>query len=334
MHKLKYIYLIACAFFLSGKLNAQGMLGEQIGRLINDALFYSDKYVSPATDAAVYQSASGWMTSPRERKQWDVTLSLHANVFYVPQQDRTFQINNSDLTFFALREGTSAMVPTALGNDYQVELIGQLGDDEIKIESPEGVDMEVVAYPYIQGSLAVGFGTEVILKYSPEVKFRERIFQVYGAGIKHNFSRYFSSLSDKKIHLAALAAYSREDVTSNFLDVNTAYGTLGINTIKGLVSTWQIQVNGSKEFGRFEAMAGLLVNTSKIKYEVAGSRGTIENIVPIREVLNEGLKRNYKTRTNFIGEVSLAYNMGHFDLQAILAFDKFINNNISLQYTF
>lgn len=319
---------------MTGKLHAQSELGEQIGRLVNDALFYSDKYVTPATDAAVYQSASGWMSSPKERKLWDVTLAVHANVFYVPQSDRTFQINNSDFTFFQLEDGTTATVPTALGNDYQVYLTGQLGDDEIRIESPEGVDMEVVGYPYFQGSVALWYGTEVIIKYSPEVKFRERKFQVYGAGIKHNISRYFAGLSEKKIHLAALVAYSRENVTSNFLDVTTDYGTLGLNTIRGLVDTWQVQVNGSKEFGRFEAMAGFLVNTSEIKYEVAGNRGTIENIVPIREVLNNGLKRNYKTRVNYIGEASIAYNMGHFNLQAIIAFGKFVNNNISLQYTF
>lgn len=334
MRKLKYLYLLAPMFLFVQGMKAQSNLGEQIGRLINDALFYSDAYLSPATDAAVYQSASGWMTSPRERKLWDVTLSLHANVFYVPQRDRTFQISNSDLTFFQLEHGQSATVPSALGNEYQLYLKGQLGNDEIEIESPRGIDMEVVSYGYLQGSLAVGLGTELIIKYSPEIKLTKTIFQVYGAGIKHNFSRYFTDLQEKKIHLAILGAYSRESVTSNFLDVTTDYGTLGINTIKGMVKTWQLQVNGSKEFGKFEAMAGFLVNRSEIKYEVAGSRGTIEDIVKIREVLNNGLKKNYKMRTNYIGEASVAYNMGHFSVQAILAFGKFVNNNVSLQYTF
>jgi hypothetical protein len=335
MHKHTFIKLTALAFlFFTGKVNAQSEIGEQIGRLIDDALFYSDKYVSPATDAAVYQSASGWMTSPEKRQLWDVTVSLHANVFFTPKRDREFVINNSDLTFFQLEEGTSATVPTALGNDYQVYLSGTLGDDEIRIENPEGVDMEVVGYPYLQASVALWKGTELVVKGSPKVKFREREFRVYGVGVKHNFSQYFSSMEEKKIHLAALVAYSREDVTTKFLDIKTDYGTLGFNSIRGTVDTWQGQVNASKEFGRFEAMAGLIVNTSEIKYEVNGEKGSIEEIIPVQSILNKRLEEIYKTRVNAIGEASLLYDMGAFDVQALLAFGKFISSNVSLQYTF
>jgi hypothetical protein len=334
-HKQNIIKLTIAAFLLlTGRASAQGEVAEQLGHLIDDALFYSDKYVTPAVDAAVYQSASGWMATPKKRELWDVTVAVHANVFFTPKRDREFMIDNSDFTFFQLENGTSAIVPTALGNDYQVYLIGQLGDDEIRIENPEGVDMEVVGYPYLQASAALWYGTEVIVKISPRVKFRERDFRVYGAGIKHNFSQYFSSLEEKKVHLAALVSYSKEDVSTNFLDINTSYGNLGFTRIQGTVDTWQLQLNGSKEFGKFEVMAGFLINTSDIEYKVGGPKGSIEEIIPVQDVLNKRLEEIYKTRINYIGEASLSYNMGHFDVQAILAFGKFVNSNISLQYSF
>jgi len=232
-------------------------------------------------------------------------------------------------------EQSSATVPTAIGNDYQVKLVGVLGeDDQIELATPEGVNMEVLAYPYFQGAVGVGFGTEVILKYSPKVQFRKRDFQVFGAGIKHNVSRYFAGLEEKNIHIAGLVAYYRENVSSTFLDINTDYGTLGLTRIDGNVNTWQFQVNGSKEFGKWEVMGGIIVNTSDIEYEVGGPRGTIEDIIKVQDVVNTRLKEIYKTQVSAIGEASLAYHLGRFTVQGIFSFGKFVNGNTSLQYSF
>ena len=95
---------------------------QQVSLFLNDAVLYSDKYITPATDAAVYQASSGWMTSPKKRKLFDVPLAINTNVFFVPHRDRSFQINKSDFSFFSIQNAngenvTSATVPTALGSD-------------------------------------------------------------------------------------------------------------------------------------------------------------------------------------------------------------------------
>lgn len=307
---------------------------QQIGHLINDALFFSDQYVTPATDAAVYQSTSGWVRSPKAKKLYEVSFGLHANVFFTPQRDREFDIYNTDFEFFQLEAGDYATVPSALGNDDQVYLVGMLGDSEVRLESPEGIDMETVAYPYLQGGIGLWAGTELIVKYSTRVKLKKSEYQVYGIGLKHNLSQYFKKLEEQKVFFSVMAAYSNEDVSFNFLDIQTDYGTLGINTINGIVDTWQFQLNGSKEWGRWEAMGGFIVNTSDVKYKVGGEKGSIENLLPLQDVLNKRLESIYKTRMNYIGEMAIKYNIGNFDIQTMLAFGKFANTNISLYYTF
>ena len=307
---------------------------EDIGHLLNDALFFSDKYITPATDAAVYQAASGWMTSPKKRKLWDVTLGLHSNVFFVPKRDRNFEIKNSDFTFFEIEGANSATVPTALGDDSQVYLVGDLDGEEIRLKTPEGINQETVFYPYLQGSVGLWFGTEAIVKYSPKTKLKKGDYQVYGFGLKHNFSQYFKSLEAKKIHLAGLIAYSKEDISFDFITIPTQYGSLGINRLNGLVDTWQFQVNGSKEFRNFELMAGLIVNTSDFKYVVGGERGEIEDVIPLQEILNKKLEEIYKTKTNVIGEISGRYQIKKVFLQPVIGFGKFVNTNFSVQYEF
>ena len=324
--------VFAATLLFTGRVVAQTEQLEQVGHLLNDALFFSDQYVTPVTDAAVYQSISGWIRTPKKPELWDVGFSLHTNIFFTPQRDRTFTISNSDFSFFHLQEGASATVPTAVGNDYQVNLIGYLGNSEVKLKTPEGIDMKTVAYPYLQGSLGLWYGTEFVVKYSPEVKLKKSNYQVYGFGLKHNISQYFDSLTAKKIHVAVLAAYSKEDVSFNFLDIRTDYGTLGINRINGLVDTWQFQGSGSKEFGNWEAMGSFMVTSSSIKYKVSGETGSIENIIPFQATVNQRLKEIYKTRVNYIGEAAIKYTIGNFNVQTILAFGKFVNTNVSLQY--
>ena len=328
--------LFAVFLFFTGRAAAQSndVAIQQLGHLINDALFYCDQYVSPATDAAIYQASSGWVTSPKKKDLWKVSLGLHTNVFFTPGSDRHFDINNSDFEFFQLEEGSTADVPSSLGGDHQVYLIGTLGESPVTLETPEGMNMEVVAYPYLQGSIALWGGTELIAKYSTYVRLKKSDYQVYGFGIKHNLSQYFPSLEANKTYFSVLAGYANEDVSFSFLDISTDYGTLGISTINGIVDTWQFQLNGAKEFGRWEAMGGFIVNTSHVKYKVGGKKGTIEEILPLQDVLNLRLEEIYKTRVNYIGEAAIKYNLGNFNIQTILAFGKFVNTNISVYYIF
>jgi len=326
MKKLVFLFLLVSN--ISFSQTAQEL--EDLGHLINDALFFSNKYITPAADAAVYQATSGWVSSPKKRKLWDVTLGIHFNAFLVPNKDRQFVINNSDFTFFHIENASSATVPTALGNNDQVNLIGLLGTTPVSLKTPEGVNEEVVLYPHFSGSVALWYGTELVVKYAPKTNLKKGDYQVYGFGFKHNFDQYFKALQTKKINLAGLVCYSNEDISFDFINPQTSIGTLGINRISGLVNSWQLQFSASKEYKRFEIIAGIIANVSDVKYEFTGSSGDTN----IQDLFNERLKEIYKTRTNFLGEVSCRYKINKMYLQSTFAFGKFVNSNIALQYEF
>jgi hypothetical protein len=307
---------------------------EQIGFFLKDAIYFSDQYLTPATKAAVYQSSSNWMTSAKKSKRWDATVSLHTNVFFVPKNDRSFTINQSELVFFQIENQTSATIPSALGNGDQATLVGQLDNNEIRLKTPKGIDKETIVYPYIQGALGIGYGTEIIAKYSTKVKLKRGNYQVYGIGIKQNLSQYLQYLQSKKWNLAVLTAYSKEDFSFDFLNATSSFGTLGINQISGLVDTWQLQCNLSKEYKKWEFMGAVIGNISNFKYKLTGEKGEIEDTIPFQFIVNESLKEIYKTKTVFLGEVSCRYQISKLYLQTAFAFGKFANTNISIQYEF
>lgn len=337
MHKMNkaakfFLFLLVIA---TNQLKAQNTeVFEQIGYLLNDALFYSNKYITPATDAAVYQASSGWMTSAKKKKLGEVTFGVNANLFFVPKSDRTFVISNNDLQFFSIEGQNNVEVPTALGNNDQYYLTGNLGDSEVRLKSPEGINEETVFYPYAQAGVGLWYGTELLVKYSPKTKLKKGDYQVYGAALKHNIDQYFSENFNKTIHLSALVAYSREDLNFDFVDIQSDYGSLGINSLGSAVDTYQVQVNISKTHKNLEVLWGMIFNVSDFNYKFGGEKGTIENIIPLQDILNERMKDLSKTKRNLIGEFSGRYQFSKFFVQGTLAFGKFVNTNVSLQYEF
>ena len=321
--------------FCNSKLMAQTpSIDPAIGDLIQDAIFFTDLYITPAADAAVYQAASSWVNTPQKADLWDFTIGIHMNTFFVPKSDRSFRLNNSDLSFFQIQGQESALTPTALGSDDYVTLKGVLGGSDVILKSPEGVDREVVIYPYIQGSLGVGFGTEVITKFSPQVTLKNVEYQVLGFGLKHSISQYFKTMESNNYFISALVAYAQEDLTVNFLDVETQYGNLGFNALNSLIDTWQFQINASKKWKKFELSSGIITNSSSFEYKVKGKKGQIEEILPLQDVLNNELKSIAERKFNCIGEVSGRLDFNHFFVQTTIAFGKFVNSNISIQYQF
>lgn len=336
MHKAVTTLGLIMAFLFTQKSEAQTSPQDiqQIGYLLSDALLYSQQYIVPATYAAVYQASAAWVMSPKKRKKWDVNLGLHTNIFFVPKADRTFQIQNSDFQFFEIEGATSATVPTALGNDNQVYLVGELGGEQVRFKTPEGINQETVIYPYLQGGIELPYGFEFIARYSTKTKLKRGDYQVYGFGLKHNFSQYFSKMEDNKIYFSVAAIYSKEDISFDFLDINTAYGNLGINNLNGLVDTFHFQLSASKEFKRFELITNFILNHSAFEYVVSGNKGSIEEVFPVQNIINGLLKRVAKDKTNILGEISGRYQISKIYLQSSIAFGKFVNGNIGVQYQF
>ncbi len=333
----KFFFLFLLVSNISFSQSVQEL--EAFGRLLNDAIFYCDRYITPASDASIYQASSGWVTSPKKRKLWDVTLGLNNNVFFVPKADRSFEIKNSDFSFFSIYDSnwapvSSATVPTTLGNNQQYNLVGNIGASQVYLQTPQGVNAEQVYYYHLTGSVALWYGTEFVVKYSPITKLKSGNYQVYGYGLKHNIDQYFKTLIKNKINMSGLVCFSNENISFDFIPPATNNGPdLGINEINGLVDTWQFQYNVSKEFKRFEIMCGIIANISDIKYKFTGDVPPGQAI-PFQAIFNEKIKDIYKTKTNYLGEVSCRYKINKVFLQSTFAFGKFVNSNFAVQYEF
>lgn len=306
---------------------------QQIGYLLEDALLYSNKFFTPAADAAVYQATSSWVHSAKRKKLWEVHAGLHFNVFKVPSSDRTFTIQNTDFKFFHLENGAaSAVVPTALGNDEQLFLVGDLDGQPVRLKTPEGINKEYNTYPYLDASIGLPLGSELLTRISFKTNLKHGNYYVYGFGLKHNLSQYFPKLEKKNIFLAVTSFYSKEEIGFDFLDITTSFGNLGLNNINNEVDTFHFQFSASKQFKKVELIGSFICNTSMFNYTVSGEKGTIEETIPVQDVVNKLLDTIEKRKNNYVGEIAANYNLGKFTILSSLAFGKFVNANIGVQY--
>ncbi len=101
-----------------------------------------------------------------------------------------------------------------------------------------------------------------------------------------------------------------------------------------MVDTYHFQLSVSKEFKRFELITNLIVNQSKFQYVVSGEKGSIEEVIPIQSVINGLLERIAKDKTNVLAEISGRYQISKIYLQSSIAFGKFANANVGVQYQF
>ncbi len=328
----KIILIVFLVCFFQAKAQTGTQL-QQVGYLLEDALLYSKQYIIPATDGAVYQASGAWNHSNKKRKTWDLSMGINVNMFNVPKTDRTFVINNSDFKFFQIENGgTSATVPTAMGNDNQIYLVGDLDGQQIRLKTPQGINQQFVVYPYLDINLALPYGTELITRTSTNTKLKKGYYQVYGYGLKHNLNQYFPNLTAKNIFFSISSYYSKEDIGFDFLDVKTNFGNLGINQINGLVDTFHFQFSASKQWGNVEVLGNFICNTSKFNYKVSGEKGTIESVFPIQSIINTLLDSIEKDKVNVMGELAANYQSDRFSFLSAITFGKFVNLNFGVQY--
>ncbi len=332
-------------FFLFGYslVFSQFVDQDQVNNLLTDLTNYSKNYISPASESIVYQAASGWMMSPKKKDNWQFTMGIHTNIFVTPQKNRQFNISNNDLLFFELYDfednplSGNISVPTVLGSTTDVYLTGDLdvfGNPQRVSLKMDGVNQEVIIYPYLQGALALPYGFELIGKFSFKNRLKRGEYQVYGVGLQYNLSQHFKQW--KNFNLATQLIYNNEFISVDFVQSYKSEIDVGLRSFNTTAHSFQWAMSASKEFGKFEIIAGFLYNQSNFEHYFLGERVSIMGVeADFIEIFNDRLDTFTKKQTLWIAETSTRYQFAtHWYAQTTLSFGQLFNSNLGVQYVF
>ena len=332
--KRKAIPCIAFLFLFPVITAAQNTYLTDVEDFLIDMLLISNKYVSPAAEAAVYQSTGSWYSSAKSLELFEVDVSLHVNALPVSNAQKSFTVNDSDFIGLDIRDAESAQVPTALGGETSVFYDFTLGGDDYELQTFEGANQQVFYYPYLQGSIGLWRQTELTLQYVPEVKIDASGYKTFGGAIKHNISQYWlgDNQDSQALQVAVQVAYSLFD-SKVFFDGFEVTSTDQNQEALAVINSLTVDANAvtgqliaSKRVNKFEFVGAFAVSQNKFTYTMGGDGDFLIGL------LNDAFTALKDNSFMMRGNIGVNYHMHNWYVASNITIGKFLNTNFSVHY--
>lgn len=176
------IMLISLATFSQmkeiGKFTAGG---------VNDAEELLKAYITPWANALGTSLCGGWYNTAKVHKLGGFDITFTANMAFVPDAEKTFNLEDLDLSVNA-----SGKAQTAAGKDISGPAITYPNLGGLNYRTPQGVGLGFIPTPMVQLGLGLIKGTEITGRFMPNVELGKKIgsFGLWGIGIKHDILQW------------------------------------------------------------------------------------------------------------------------------------------------
>lgn len=225
-------------------------ISENLGSLAQEN---AELYVAPVFDGLGNALNTGFLRTPDVHDRFGFDIGVRAMIALVPDEANTFLAQPpSSFTFTIggvedtytdplVPRGGSLETPTAVGEGpgivlepngpFRQDLIddGQNPDD-YNVVFPEGFDVPAVPFAVISAGVGIGWGTEVTVRFIPDVKVNDDVGDLgaFGFGVTHQVNQWFPA--PVPVDLAAFLGYQSFKV-GDYLDASTK--TFGVSVGKG-----------------------------------------------------------------------------------------------------
>ena len=319
--KRSFLALIVCLPLL-----AQSQEYSETELLVLDLLTLSKKFATPGAEAAMYQSSAGWYTSAETKDLWEVDFSLHGNFIFLPEKKKTTQISNAEFNVLTIQGGAeTATIPTALGGETDVFYEGEFLGSEFDFQSLEGIQKQMVAYPFLQASVGVPYGTNLSFRFLPLTEIKEVEYKVWGVALQHNLNQHFSEIENSDYQFAGLVGYSWIGVFYPFEAVELPGVALNKIKINGKLLKFQL-IASKKLNNTFELFSAVGITNGSFNYQIGG-RGK-----EFLKALNSAYEKLNASETMFKADLGFNLNFQNFTVNSVFSVGEYLNYNLSLHY--
>lgn len=228
---MKKILLFTFFLFISTQSIAQ--LEDRLGFLTEQEV---ENFVQPLATTIGVAFNTGSYHSAAVSKVFGFGLSFKYMMIFIPDDQKSFTPAN-------MPEGYTASEPTAtIYGGSGTAYLGPAG----YLAYPSGLDISTMPMIFPQISASV-LGSELMIRYLPELDVGDESLSLFGFGLKHSISQY--------IPLAPV------DIAVQFL-----YNTFTVTDIVD-VSNIAFNAHASKSFGVFSAYGGIQYETTGVDFE-------------------------------------------------------------------
>ncbi|PNQ73424.1 hypothetical protein C1T31_07895 [Hanstruepera neustonica] len=325
---MRKVILLCCFCPFFGYSQFEGFQND-LDAVTQDLIFLTEKYISPAADASVYQASGGWYTNFTPKSKFDVEISLQYNLLFIPNSKKNFIVNESELQNLGIQgTATSAQIPTALGGDNFVVLEGRIGEETFEFDSPEGIGQETVKHGQIQATVGLWKQTNLIVRYAPNIKINETKYSSFGFGLAHHLNQWIKPLMESSYHFGLLMTYTNYYVEDEFNEADLILGTINAIKVKG--NSIGFNLVASKSVKQFDFSTAIGLASTKFNYEVGGSNK--QDFIDVLGYLNDSLGSLEGTETNVKFDLNVNYRIKDFSLNTMLTLGQYANLNMGVSY--
>lgn len=330
MKKIQLPLLILSILF--GITSAKAQSDEEL--LIGDMRLIAENFATPGAEAAAVQSSAGWFTSAQDLGKWKIDLSIHGNALFVPSSKQTKLVQNGDFDILNLQDGSNLLAPTVFGGDTDGVYEGSIeylnNTVDFNFNAIDGLDKKMIVHPFPQLTVGLPYGTEIAVRYAPEVTLNDVGVSTAGVAIKHNFSQYVPRHRPEDFSISAVVAYSTIDINYAYdpIQINAqGIDLLNLNNVQVKSDIWMAQALASKLYDTFEVFGAVGVTNSNFDYALGGGGAFLPR-------LNTELGALGDSDTKFKADLGFNLYFGKFQLATMLTAGSFFNANMGLHYRF
>ena len=278
--------LLASVFIFSmaitiGKAQSLDDLANLVAGSKEDTNYLMEGYLAPALNGIGYGLNQGWYNTAKPHKTlgFDVTVTL--SVITVPNSDRDFQVNNSQLNKLQLNDPSfpDGKVPTLVGTT-ETGPIYNIKGTPATIQGPGAIpginDLPVIGVPVPIANASIGLfkGTEIKIRYMPPIDQDGIKADLMGAALMHDIKQHIPGVKNLPFDLSVLAGYTKMNVAYDFIPSGDQ--NLALNA-----TAWTVQAIASKKLALLTVYAAAGYNSSNVglningRYELIPAQGPI-----------------------------------------------------------
>ena len=228
-------------------------------------------YIAPAMEGLVYSMSGGWYHTAKTHSQLGFDVTIGFNGAIVPSEKEIFSL--SSLSFQNEYTATSDLTPTVAGNATPSDVTFNTAEGDVTFTMPEGVKddlpINAVPAPTIQASLGVFKGTDLMVRFVPEVGSDNVRGKPFGAGFKHSIMQYLGPLDKLPLNISVLGAFTSMNVDYDIQAESTIDGSNQAAEFK--LNSYTVQGVASLDFPFITVYSGLGYTGGKSELNVLGT---------------------------------------------------------------
>ena len=279
---------------------------------IDDFKAIVEAYIGPLGNSLGARLNNGWYNTAKPHKLGGFDVTITANFVLINKDVKTFIIDDvikdTESSIFGGGE-----VSTIVGNRD-----GNIIFNTDTFTMLNGLNIPVVPLPILQAGVGLIKGTELTIRYIPELKIGNAgKVGLIGVGIKHDLLQWLPIVDKIPIDISVQAGYTKLESVVELVDPN---GWVDPTTATLGVDATTINLLLSKKLLMFTPYVGIGYNSSKTTFSATGKYTLGNAYVPV-DIIQDGFE--FESKNNFRTNIGFRFNITILALQANYTFAKY-----------